>query len=49
MKRWNNYLLLLCAILLLAICFISIAGSMRGHNNTDDNGNDTTAIYYPRH
>ncbi len=44
MKSWNNYLLLLCAIVLVTLCVLTIYGPTNDDNPRDDYGADTTVL-----
>ncbi len=41
MKKWNNYLLIICAFLLLMICFLSISGSLNNKQGATNNASNT--------
>ena len=43
MKKWNNYLLMVCIAALLAICVASIYRPAQTSNATDESISDTTA------
>ncbi len=45
MKKWNNYMLFICAFLLLLICILSISGSVTSQDGTDNQLNDTTVCH----
>lgn len=45
MKKWNNYALIVCIILLLAICVVSIFGTSQNSDTEDEQLDDPTAIY----
>lgn len=36
MKNLNNYVLIVCAFLLLMICILSVSGTMNNHDDAED-------------